>query len=153
MRSLAFGTEADTRLLMNFIRESEAESKKYCIINLLTDNFNSLQINKRFVRQALFSDECTTLLIEDDGVCIGFIILVNDVASNLQSKPLLLMISELHSEPVLRPQMLNEVGIKKVRCVLPERCEDIETIGFKLEGSIEMRTASNYFYALISKGL
>ena len=80
MKVLTIGTEADTRALMTFIRESEVNEEQYFTINLLTEDEANSRINKRFVRQALFSDECITLLIKEDGRCIGFMVLVDDAA-------------------------------------------------------------------------
>lgn len=152
MRTLTLGSEADTRLLMKLIREAEANRNRFCIINLLSNQCDS-QINKRFVRQALFSDECITVLIYEDGECIGFIILVNDITSNLQSNPLLVMVSELREENILSPDMMDAVGLKKIRCVLTSCSDTVEKMGFELEGSLEMKSSTNYFYALMSERL
>lgn len=152
MRTLTLGSETDTKLLMNLIRVAEANRDRFCIINLLSSQYDS-HINKRFVRQALFSDECITALIHEDGECVGFIILVNDTTSNLQSNPLLVMVSELHGETILKPDMMDTVGLKKIRCVLTSRSVAIEKMGFELEGSLEMKNSTNYFYALMSERL
>lgn len=153
MKVLTIGTESDTKTLMNVIRESEANEEQYFSINMLTVGGANSRINKRFIRQALFSDDCIALLIKEDDRCIGFMILLNDPASNLQSKPLLLMLVERQDAPILSPEMLNEVGISKIGCVLPARCKDIEEVGFVLEGHIEMHTASNYFYSVMTEGV
>lgn len=152
MLDVQFGTESDTKELMKFIRKVESERNMYHILNMLEQDPESDAINKRLVRNALFSSNYGVVIFRNEqGDTSGFIVYANDTASALRSRGILLFVEEKTCKEtfidVMREKPLPGLP-EKVKIAASRQYDYLtSSCGFELESSFKMRNSKNYLYS------
>ena len=149
--------ETDTKEILSFASKVEKARDEYTVVVTLTDNCLSSRINKRFLRHALFAEDCRVIGFFEDDDLAGLIVILKDAVSAVKSNGLAILIQPKQNKSLITNSIFDEEVERempdKIRFMtkteLPELVEGTE---FVLDGVVTMQDSMNFYYSFYRKG-